>query len=128
MKPPRPPALRLTTRAEDARPPRPPFGLRAWSPSASAVGVSLDLRGDDANSAALAAAQLPRASELPAGTPVIVLGVAARGASIWERFARSVAIPRAVRCGALLARGYVDIGAGTDEVTGVDLAWGFVPA
>jgi hypothetical protein len=127
MKPPLPPALRLTTRAEDAKPPRPPFGLRAWSPSASAVGISLDLRGDDAHSTALAAAQVPRAFELPVGTQVIVLGVAARGGSVWQWFSRSVAIPRAVRCGALLARGYVDIGAGIDEITGADLAWGIVP-
>jgi hypothetical protein len=117
----------LMSQTNGTRLPRPPFGLPAWTPTADAVAVSIDMRGADGSPSAVAA-QVPLASALPPGTPVVVLGVAARGASIWTRFARGVSVPRAARCGALLARGYVDIGAGTDDVSGADLAWGFAPS
>jgi hypothetical protein len=116
------------SQTDGTRPPKPPFGLPAWTPTADAVAVSLDMRGAGGGSPSAVAAQVPLASALPPGTPVVVLGLAARGGSIWTRFARGVSVPRAARCGALLARGYVDIGAGTDDVSGADLAWGFAPS
>jgi hypothetical protein len=133
VKPPRPDSLRLVTRADGARPPKPPLGVRAWTPAATSVAVLLESRTEGARNATTAAgvtdvaSQIPAATELPPGTPVIVLGSAARSASLWGLVSRAVEIPRAVRCSALVARGYVDIGAGTDEVTGADLAWGVTP-
>jgi hypothetical protein len=118
--PPRPGALRLHTRAEGAKPPRPPLGLAAWSPTADAIAVLLDA-GDDATAIAGIVAQLPDGASLPPGTPVLVLAKAADLRPFWRVFARDVTIPRAARCSALLARGYVDIGAD------VDLAWGYAP-
>jgi hypothetical protein len=128
MKPPRPDALRLVTRDESAKPPKPPLGLRTWTPSATAVALLLDAQLADLGSLASVAAQVPLASELAGGTTVFVLATASQRRSLWRWFAASVAIPRAVRCSALLARGYVDIGAGTDEATGADLAWGSAPS
>ena len=100
--------------------------LRAWSPTADAIAVLLDAAdGGEPRTIAGVAAQLPHASTLPSGTPVFVLGTAAAARPFWHLFARGVPIPRAARCTALLARGYVDIGA--DEVDGDDLAWGHAP-
>ena len=129
MKSPRPSALRLLVGSESrsTKAPRPPLGLASWTPAAPGAAVLLDVQGADAHSVAAVAAQVPRAAETPPGAPVFVLGVAAAGGSIWQVFARGATVPRAVRCGALLARGYVDIGAGVDEATGADLVWGSSP-
>lgn len=136
MKCPRPGALRLLTPAPRAgeksvKPPRPPLGLASWTSTADAAALLLDAHGEDAHVAALVAAQVPLPSALTPGAPLFVLGVAARRGSLAGMFAqvftRGTMIPRAVRCGALLARGYVDIGAGSDEATGADLVWGFAP-
>jgi hypothetical protein len=73
---------------------------------------------------------LPDPAELPPGTMVVVLGeiAAARSLarSVLAVFGRVRSVSRALRCTALVARGYVDVGAGEDE-TRADLAWGFVP-
>jgi hypothetical protein len=89
------------------------------------VALLLDAsRGSDARTVAGVAAQLPGASSLPGGTRVFVLGAAASsGPFAWLPFTRGVPVTKASRCSALLARGYVDIGAGTDD----DLAWGTAP-
>jgi hypothetical protein len=124
--PPRAEALRLIARAQRARPPRPPLGIAAWSPTADAIAVLLDAGGDgDPRTVAGVAAQLPEASDLAPGTPVLVLGRATPLRAFWRLFARDVPIPRAPRCTALLVRGYVDIGAGV--INGDDLAWGYAP-
>jgi hypothetical protein len=123
--PPRADALRLIARAQRAKPPRPPLGIAVWSPAADAIAVLLDAGGEgDPHTVAGVAAQLPEASDLPPGTPVLVLGRATARA-FWRLFARDVAIPRVARCTALLVRGYVDIGAG--DINGDDLAWGYAP-
>jgi hypothetical protein len=108
--------------------PKPPFGLRAWDPVAPAVAVLLDVRGHSACTTADVAGQLPVAASLPPGTPVLVLGNAANDGALWRLFARGVPVPRGARCSALIARGYVDVGAGVDEVSGADLVWGSAPA
>ncbi len=118
MTPPAAGALRLVTRARGARPPRPPLGLAAWSPAADAIAVLIDA-GDD--SIAGIAAQLPEGASLPSGTPVFVLAKAADVRAFWRLFAPAQTVPLAARCSALLARGYVDIGADAD------LAWGHAP-
>jgi hypothetical protein len=123
--PPRPTALRLCTRARDARAPAPPLGLQAWSDDAVAVAVLLDAAGIDTDDPADVAGQIPHASELPPATPVFVLGGAVRGRGVLRRLGVwTVPVPRAARCTALLVRGYVSVGAGVDVASGADLSWG----
>jgi hypothetical protein len=113
-------ALRLVARTPGGKVPKPPLGLAGWTPTAEAIAVLVDA-GDDATSIAGIAAQLPESTSLSSGTPVFVLGKAAVASSFWSLFARDIAIPRTARCTALLARGYVDIGADADIV------WGYAP-
>jgi hypothetical protein len=124
MTPPRPTALRLVTRAPDARLPAPPLGLRSWSPDADAVAVLLDGADFEIDDPAAVAAQIPRATDLPIATLVFVLGAATRGRGVIRWLDRTLRVPRAARCTALVARGYVSVAAGTDEASGADLAWG----
>ncbi|MDP9149447.1 MAG: hypothetical protein M3O36_05845 [Myxococcota bacterium] len=126
---PRPTALRLVTRATDAATPKPLFGLPAWSAEAEAIAVLLD--GDAATGLDVSAiaAQIPHARESPPGTTVVVLGPAAKDRRPLRRWLgpREKVASRAARCTALLARGYVDLGAGADPTSGVDMAWGSAP-
>jgi hypothetical protein len=125
MTPPRPAALRLVTRARGARAPAPPFGLRAWSEHASAVAVLLDAEETAIGESAAVAAQIPHATELPRATHVYVLATAARGSGVLRWLGlRTVPVSRVARCTALVARGYTSIGAGLDDATGSDIAWG----
>jgi hypothetical protein len=123
MTPSRPTALRLVTRAVGAREPGAPLGLRSWSTDADAIAVLIDAAELDVDNPREIAAQIPQATELPQATRVFVLGVAARGRGAIGWLARAIRIPRATRCTALVARGYVEVGAGADD-TGSDLAWG----
>jgi hypothetical protein len=124
--PPHAVALRLVAREQGTKPPRPPLGLAAWSSTADAIAVLLDAgSGADPRTVAGVASQVPHASTLPAGTAVFVLGKATAARPFWRLFARALPVPRAVRCTALLARGYIDIAA--DDVDGDDLAWGLTP-
>jgi hypothetical protein len=85
---------------------------------------------DGFGSIAALAAQLPDPQELAAGSLVVVheTGRRARGlrrvAALWTRKRRAHI---AVRCSALLARGYSEIGAAVDPRSGERLAWGFAP-
>jgi hypothetical protein len=126
VKAPRPTALRLHTRVRDKRRLPVPFGLTRWSDDASDVAVLLETAGDDWKSLDRIVAQLPEAASLPADATLVVLGRAVRNESSWRRWVgdRMVPVPRALRCTALLVRGYVDIGATTDEGR-ADLVWGF---
>jgi hypothetical protein len=124
MNVPRPSAIRLETRARPAKPPRPPFGLETWSEQASALAVVLDAADLDPEDPASVATQIPEASSLEPGTCVYVMGAASRGAGVLARLMGKVTVSRAARCSALLARGYVGIGAGVDDVSGADVAWG----
>jgi hypothetical protein len=127
--PPHAVALRLVARTQEGKPPRPPLGVTAWTPTADAIAVLLDTGdagdGGDLRAIASVVAQLPPAADLPHGTPVFVLGRANARRSFWRVFARDLAIPRDVRCTALLVRGYIGIGAA--EIQGDDLAWGQAP-
>jgi hypothetical protein len=79
--------------------------------------------------------QLPDPTELSAGALVVVRDAEkpphgfrrlVRGVqTLWRKLPRAHA---AVRCTALLARGYRDIGSRLDPRTGEALVWGFVPA
>lgn len=122
---PRPTAMRLVTRARGVRTPAPLFGLRGWSDDAAALGILVDAGGGGTEDPAVIAAQIPSATDLPASTPVFIFGDAARRAGLvrWL-WPSAVTVPRATRCAALVARGYVAVGAGIDDTTGTDVAWG----
>jgi hypothetical protein len=70
-------------------------------------------------------AQLPDPTDLPKGALVVVHAGArpAGGLSRWLGFTRKNA-HRAVRCTALLARGFKGIGAAVDPQTSEELTWG----
>jgi hypothetical protein len=80
--------------------------------------------------AAAVAAQIPEAATLAPGAAIVVLGATAKQGGRLARWLgpRPVVVPRALRCTALLARGYVRIAGGTDETSGADLAWAWTPA
>jgi hypothetical protein len=130
MKPPRPGELRLTTRARGAKPPPPPFGLRIWSPDAPALAVWLDATGANLAEIGAVAEQIPSADGLAGGTPVFVLGAAARPGPWWRRVlgGRRILVARETRCTALIARGYIDVSAESGEAGGSDVVWGWVPS
>jgi hypothetical protein len=128
---PLPQGLRLSCARAFGKPPRPPFGLAAWSLGEDAgLCVLLDLPSTWPSSgfgdAGLVAAQLPEASALAPGQIVVVLP---RGAPPSEWLGRL--LPKRtwagtpVRATALLSRGYVRIGAGFDARTRGDVVWGF---
>jgi len=85
---------------------------------------------DGFGSIAALAAQLPDPQDLAAGALVVVheTGRRPRGLrrvlALWTRKRRAHV---AVRCSALLARGYLDIGAALDPRSGERLTWGFAP-
>jgi len=123
---PRPGAVRLWTRASNAKLPDPPFGLPRWSEDEGAIAVLIDPRDGEHAGLTSVAAQIPRALSLPAETLVMVLAAAARSRNPWVSLiaGRPAIIPRSRRCAALLARGYVAIGAMTDSRAG-DIVWGW---
>jgi hypothetical protein len=76
-------------------------------------------------------AQLPDPHELAAGSLVVVHEKGRRGPGLWGLLAfwkRSRRAHAAVRCSALLARGFADIGAAIDRRSGERLVWGYAPA
>ena len=48
--------------------------------------------------------------------------------SVLGALGRKEKVSRAARCTALVVRGYIRVGAGTDPDTDADLAWGYAPA
>jgi hypothetical protein len=117
------------TTARTSRPPQPLFGLPGWTADAAAAAVLLDATTLDGGDAPAVALQLPAAATLPAAMLVVVSGAALRGVGLLGRLFGGATTPvsRAARCGALVARGYVDVGAGVDPVTKMDIAWGRAP-
>jgi hypothetical protein len=75
-------------------------------------------------------ASLPDPTELEPGTLVVLPGEPAGSKSLARSvlavFGHKKPVARALRCSALVARGYVDVGAAEDEGH-EDLAWGYVP-
>jgi hypothetical protein len=126
---PLPTALRLSMRRPVSKPPRPPFGLRAWSPDEKATAVLLDAAGEDHLGLRSVLAQIPSAASLPPHTPIVLLGVAVSRVGFLRRLfgGGTLLVDRATRCTALLASGYVDVGGGVDQSTRADLAWGWAP-
>jgi hypothetical protein len=114
--PPQPTAIRLVTSARVAKAPSAPFGLSAWSPEASARAVLLDASLFDLTDVGGVAAQIPLATSLPRRTLVAVLDFAQGPERSWRLplAPRRVHVPLAIRCSALLVRGYVDIASHRD--------------
>ena len=97
---------------------RPHVPLPPASERATAKVVSLD--------------DLPDASALEPGVLVLVIEQAKTTErslmrSVLGALGRKQSVPRAQRCTALVTRGYIRVGAGTDPDTSADLAWGYVP-
>jgi hypothetical protein len=90
--------------------------------------VRLDASGRENLDVAAIAQQLPDPSTLPGDARVVVLPDATRGKGAWLRLVgrAKTPIPRAARCAALLVRGYVGIGAGSDGKE-TDAVWGRAP-
>ena len=83
-----------------------------WSDTGDTIATSVDA--------------VPEPSSLPSGTLVYVLEPQGRWPGLLSAFGRQ-AVPRHVRCAALLHAGYVDIGAETDRAAHLDLVFGRVP-
>lgn len=135
MKTARPDSIRLWTRTRAAvNLPPPPFGIPSWSEgetAAVAVWLEVATNAEDGDLASMAA-QIPRAETLVANTTVVVLPTAIRPDRGWlrvfgQRTLRVRNVPRALRCTALLVRGYVDIAAEAAGHRGEPLVWGRAP-
>jgi hypothetical protein len=88
-----------------------------------AITVRLDATEVDVEEPGAVAGQIPLASTLEPRTRVVVPGTATRRGGVLRRLLGQQRVPvsRAVRCTALLVRGYVDVGARDDET------WGYAP-
>jgi hypothetical protein len=130
---PSPRAIRLVRRAVGTPPPV-PFGLAAWSDDPSAdIAVVVEANDDWPSSglgdARAIAPEIPAARELAAGALVVVIDASETARGFFAKLARKKRPPvaRAVRGSALLARGFVRLGGGVDDASGLDLAWGYAP-
>lgn len=117
------------TPARDDGPLRARITARPPSAEQRAGATKVVLRDDDAASVAAVMAKLPDPASLPPGTLVIVPGEIAKAGrslarSVLAVFGHTKSVPRARRCSALVARGFVDVGAAEDE-TRTDIAWGY---
>lgn len=94
--------------------------------------VPLPPANDRSNAKVVTLDALPEPSALDPGTLVIVNDETQGGRSLVKSvlgaLGRKQTVSRAARCTALVARGYIRVGAGTDPDTDADLAWGYAPA
>jgi hypothetical protein len=115
------------SRPADTRRPRTAAKLPSAEERAKARTVALSEA--EAESVASIMQKLPDPAELPAGALVLVPGEIAGARSLARSvlavFGRTRTVARALRCSALVARGYVRVGAGDDDQS--DLAWGYAP-
>ena len=126
---PAPRASRPAARSEGSI--RARIAARAPSAEQRASATTIALRDDDAASVAAIMAKLPDPASLSPGALVVVPAeIASTGRSLARSvlavFGRTKTATRARRCSALVARGYVDVGAAEDD-TRADLAWGYAP-
>lgn len=115
---------------------RPAVGVRARSaatpldPAVLKAARIVSIAESDAGSIAAMMAALPDPADLDEGTLVVVPGEPAGGRTLGRSllavFGRAKPIARTRRSTALVARGYVDVGAA--ESDDGDLVWGRVPA
>jgi hypothetical protein len=129
-KPPRATALRLVGPAAEHARSRllAPLGAKL---TADAEAYAVALGPKDAADASSVARALPDPESLPGGTLVFVLpqvvDVPSFAGRFLAAFGRGPTVSRAFRATALVARGYVRVGAGLDRETRSDLVWGFSP-
>lgn len=92
--------------------------------------TTVTLKEADAGSVESVARILPDPATLAPGTVVLVPAAleATRSLarSVLAALGRTKTAPRSIRCTALVARGYVDVGAG-DDADLADVAWGRAP-
>jgi hypothetical protein len=106
-----------------------PPGRATFTEDGDAIAVALDAaHAADLGSVARA---IPLASEVEPRVLVVVLPAVEPPSLASRLFAalggRKGDVPRKLRCSALVARGYVRVGAGVDDETHLDLAWGYAP-
>jgi hypothetical protein len=96
--------------------PRPPLGLQCFDSAASAIAILLQGSAAELRDPAAVARQLPDPATLPPLSLVFVLGTSAARHGPLGRWlgVGATLVPTAVRCTALLARGYFRIGAFVD--------------
>ena len=120
-----PPSGDVPSDVPSGKPPRPPFGLKRFDPDAPSVAILLDESDGDLRDPAVIARQLPDPATLPALSLVFVLGTSAPRQGLLGRWfgVGATLVPTATRCSALLARGYVGIGAFVDGLSSADLVY-----
>jgi hypothetical protein len=109
-----------------APPPVLPCGVARVDASGDAWLVRVDPKHKDVHAVAEA---LPDPASLAPGTPIYVLAEAAASGGFFGALGAfgGRKLDRATRSGALLARGYVDLGAEVDAASQLDLVFGRVP-
>lgn len=95
---------------------RPPLGVATFTPDGEAWLVA-----PSAEDVSSLARELPVAQP---GTLVILLPHAAPARGLWSLLSAPAPLSRHVRASALLARGFVELGACVDAHTKLDLVWG----
>jgi hypothetical protein len=115
VKHPAPSALRLVPALVDGAP-HPPLGLQWFDPDAPSIAILLLGSAAELRDPAAIARQLPDPATLPPLSLVFVLGTSAKRHGLLGRWfgVGATLVPTAVRCTALLARGYFRIGAFVD--------------
>lgn len=98
-----------------------PYGV-ALDPSGEAVLLRVDPKHRDVHAVAEA---LPDAASLAAGTAIVILAESAPS-GFFAAFGGKK-LDRATRAGALLARGYVGLGAEVDAASHLDVVFGRAP-
>ncbi len=120
------PQPRASRPARTPHRPRPVARLPSAEARAAATTITLE---SEALDVAAVMARLPAPADLPAGTLVVVPAKVeaprSLARSVLAMLGRAKTVSRALRCSALVARGYVDVGAAEDDAH-VDLAWGRV--
>jgi hypothetical protein len=107
-------------------PPVLPYGVARVDASGDAVLVRVDPKHRDVHAVAQ---ELPDPASLPPGTAVFVLAEAAASGGFFGALGAfgGRKLDRATRSGALLARGYVDLGAEVDAASQLDVVFGRAP-
>jgi len=103
-----------------------PYGVARVDAAGEAVLVRLDTKHKDPHAVA---ESLPDAASLSPGTVIVVLAESAPSGGFFGALGAfgGRKHDRAVRAGALLARGYVDLGAEVDAASQLDVVFGRAP-
>lgn len=104
---------------------------RAPSGAERSRALTVKLADTDVTSIAKIMASLPEPRTLDPRTLVLVFAEVSAPRSFAQSllafFGRGKTAPRAFRCSALVARGYVDVGASDVDDESLDLVWGYAP-